>query len=75
MIVLLRNVYNLRSRIFRVYPINNNYTVVSVIRYKCEVMKFLNVAEKNDAAKNIAAQLSRGHSNRVTMNLKIKIGI
>jgi hypothetical protein len=29
------------------------------------VMKYLNVAEKNDAAKNIAAILSRGASQRV----------
>lgn len=28
-------------------------------------MKYLNVAEKNDAAKNIAGFLSRGNSNRV----------
>lgn len=28
-------------------------------------MKFLNVAEKNDAAKNIAAHLSRGSAQRV----------
>ena len=29
-------------------------------------MKVLNVAEKNDAAKNIAGHLSRGTSNRVS---------
>lgn len=29
------------------------------------IMKVLNVAEKNDAAKNIAGHLSRGTSNRV----------
>lgn len=28
-------------------------------------MKYLNVAEKNDAAKNIASQLSNGSSQRV----------
>lgn len=33
-----------------------------------ETMKVLNVAEKNDAAKNIAALLSRGTSNRVTIS-------
>ncbi|XP_050312155.1 DNA topoisomerase 3-alpha [Anthonomus grandis grandis] len=32
--------------------------------HDAKVMKYLNVAEKNDAAKNIAAHLSRGHSNR-----------
>lgn len=31
-----------------------------------ETMKFLNVAEKNDAAKNIAQHLSRGTSRRVS---------
>ncbi|KAH1016264.1 hypothetical protein HUJ04_007516 [Dendroctonus ponderosae] len=31
---------------------------------KPNVMKYLNVAEKNDAAKNIASILSRGNSNR-----------
>lgn len=30
------------------------------------VMKYLNVAEKNDAAKNISALLSRGNSIRVS---------
>lgn len=33
---------------------------------KQEIMKYLNVAEKNDAAKNIAAILSRGASTRVS---------
>ncbi|XP_066252718.1 DNA topoisomerase 3-alpha isoform X1 [Euwallacea similis] len=31
---------------------------------KATIMKYLNVAEKNDAAKNIAAILARGHSQR-----------
>lgn len=30
------------------------------------IMKYLNVAEKNDAAKNIAGMLSRGTSTRVS---------
>ena len=30
------------------------------------IMKVLNVAEKNDAAKNIASLLGRGHCNRVS---------
>ncbi|CAH2980191.1 unnamed protein product [Chilo suppressalis] len=33
-------------------------------RYKNIIMKYLNVAEKNDAAKNIALHLSRGTSRR-----------
>lgn len=32
-----------------------------------EIMKVLNVAEKNDAAKNIAAHLARGTSRRVKL--------
>lgn len=32
-------------------------------------MKYLNVAEKNDAAKNIANQLSNGSSQRVNTTL------
>ena len=32
-----------------------------------EIMKYLNVAEKNDAAKNIAGLLSRGASSRVSI--------
>lgn len=35
-------------------------------------MKFLNVAEKNDAAKNIAAHLSRGSAQRVSTCAIIK---
>lgn len=37
-----------------------------------KIMKYLNVAEKNDAAKNIAAILSKGNSNRVGNKLKIE---
>lgn len=32
-------------------------------------MKYLNVAEKNDAAKNISAHLSRGTSQRVSAEI------
>lgn len=40
--------------------------VVSVPEiHKIRTMKVLNVAEKNDAAKNIAGYLSRGTSRRV----------
>lgn len=38
---------------------------------EANVMKYLNVAEKNDAAKNIAAILSRGNSNRVQFTLSV----
>lgn len=43
-------------------------SVASVRTYcntKAPIMKFLNVAEKNDAAKNIAGFLSRGTARRV----------
>lgn len=47
-----------------------------IIRSYCKntggIMKFLNVAEKNDAAKNIAGFLSRGTARRVIiLNNKI----
>lgn len=45
------------------------YTKHVALRYtSTKTMKYLNVAEKNDAAKNIASILSRGASNRVTTN-------
>lgn len=58
MVCSLRTKYNLK-RIF----IIKNY-----IRTLCNAgtMKYLNVAEKNDAAKNIAQHLSRGTSRRVS---------
>lgn len=40
---------------------------------KKKTMKVLNVAEKNDAAKNIAGYLSRGTSRRVRQQFKILI--
>lgn len=40
--------------------------------FKPDIMKYLNVAEKNDAAKNIAAILSRGASTRVnTLDINV----
>lgn len=36
-------------------------------------MKYLNVAEKNDAAKNIASQLSNGNSHRVKYTLSLSL--
>lgn len=37
------------------------------------VMRILNVAEKNDAAKNIAGLLSGGNSQRVSIKKKLAI--
>lgn len=46
------------------------FLVKTTLRYfsnstTTSIMKYLNVAEKNDAAKNIAAILSQGNSTRV----------
>ena len=42
------------------------YIFIAEHCHSTKVMKVLNVAEKNDAAKNIAGYLSRGSSQRVT---------
>lgn len=50
------------------YKVCFNFGGFSIsVRHFCNrvAMKYLNVAEKNDAAKNIAAILSRGNSARV----------
>lgn len=60
MSVLVRNGFNLKRKVFNFYPCR-----LILIRCKTETMKYLNVAEKNDAAKNIALHLSRGTSRRV----------
>ncbi|XP_031765150.2 DNA topoisomerase 3-alpha [Galleria mellonella] len=61
----LRYRYNLKQKFFCFYTQSND-TAVSLIlkRRKADIMKYLNVAEKNDAAKNIALHLSRGTSRR-----------
>lgn len=56
--------------VFFVYKIFRNTGLNINIKKLCSksnttIMKYLNVAEKNDAAKNIAAILSRGSSNMV----------
>lgn len=59
----------------------NKSQILVLTRCKSETMKYLNVAEKNDAAKNIAAHLSRGTSRRVSFcilyqtALNYKVGI
>lgn len=50
------------SNLFSKAPVNAFY---SLRRYCSKGMKVLNVAEKPDAAKNIAAHLSRGASRKV----------
>lgn len=57
--VLVRNGLSLRKVCSCSYP------VLTLIRSRTETMKYLNVAEKNDAAKNISLHLSRGTSRRV----------
>lgn len=50
----------------RKWTVINSTKFYIISRYKSEIMKYLNVAEKNDAAKNIALHLSRGTSRRVS---------
>lgn len=64
---LLCSAYNLKSKL-RLCFYSNYCPLLVVIRRKTDsayTMKYLNVAEKNDAAKNIALHLSRGTSRRV----------
>ncbi|KOB66734.1 DNA topoisomerase, partial [Operophtera brumata] len=63
MSILVRNGFNLQRKVFNVY--SYYYPILTIFRCKSETMKYLNVAEKNDAAKNIALQLSRGTSRHV----------
>ncbi|XP_013142940.1 PREDICTED: DNA topoisomerase 3-alpha [Papilio polytes] len=46
------------------FVLTSSYGSILVQRSKSQTMKYLNVAEKNDAAKNIALHLSRGTSKR-----------
>ncbi|XP_059047118.1 DNA topoisomerase 3-alpha isoform X1 [Achroia grisella] len=55
--------YNLKRKITCCFT-NNNAVCIVFKRSKTVMMKYLNVAEKNDAAKNIALHLSRGTSRR-----------
>lgn len=66
---LLRSIWYYRSKGWTQYHINN-------VRILCDkvdpdkqriAMKILNVAEKNDAAKNLAGYLSGGNVRRVSM--------
>ncbi|XP_053608137.1 DNA topoisomerase 3-alpha [Plodia interpunctella] len=59
MSILIRHYgYNLKQKFIIHSP------SLLIFRRKSEKMKYLNVAEKNDAAKNIALHLSRGTSRR-----------
>ncbi|XP_063361845.1 DNA topoisomerase 3-alpha [Cydia amplana] len=60
----LRNGYNLKRRFGLSLYTNNQCLLLCTSTTAQEKMKFLNVAEKNDAAKNIAQHLSRGTSRR-----------
>lgn len=65
---LWRNCSNLLLNV-KTLKINTFKFSVNICDNKCHessgIMKVLNVAEKNDAAKNIAILLSRGNSNKV----------
>lgn len=60
---IFRKVHNLKGLFQNIGA--TNYLPITSITTKTE-MKYLNVAEKNDAAKNIALHLSRGTSRRVS---------
>lgn len=59
--LLLKNGLNFRQKLLIVR--RKEFAIIS--RFMTEIMKYLNVAEKNDAAKNIALHLSRGTSRKV----------
>lgn len=63
MTILFRNGHNLTRHISGFHYFKDYLKVLS--SYYSSTMKYLNVAEKNDAAKNIAQHLSRGTSRRV----------
>lgn len=65
--ILLRSAHNLNLRSRLCFNVLKPFLIEQ--RKKSDTMKYLNVAEKNDAAKNIALHLSRGTSRRVTLNL------
>ncbi|KAL0841388.1 hypothetical protein ABMA28_015083 [Loxostege sticticalis] len=60
--ILLRSAHNLNLRSRLCFNVLKPFLVEQ--RKKSDTMKYLNVAEKNDAAKNIALHLSRGTSRR-----------
>lgn len=51
---------------------SSSFRLKKVLEEKNSVMKVLNVAEKNDAAKNIAIQLSRNAFTRVSSDCSPK---
>lgn len=63
--LVFRTGYNLNRRLGLFLCANKNIQCSYFSSAVTEKMKFLNVAEKNDAAKNIAMHLSRGTSRRV----------
>ncbi|XP_028178062.1 DNA topoisomerase 3-alpha [Ostrinia furnacalis] len=60
--IFVRSAHNLKERL-RFCNYYSSQLLISK-REKSDTMKYLNVAEKNDAAKNIALHLSRGTSRR-----------
>lgn len=56
--------FGIRHNLKRIFFIKTYIRLLSHCNF--ETMKYLNVAEKNDAAKNIAQHLSRGTSRRVS---------
>ncbi|KAJ0177307.1 hypothetical protein K1T71_007316 [Dendrolimus kikuchii] len=61
--VIVKNGCNLKIKLISYFR-DKTRVAVTIYRFKSDIMKYLNVAEKNDAAKNIALHLSRGTSRR-----------
>lgn len=63
MILMSRTGFSFGQNLF--FKNGNVFLIKQLLRKNFNTMKYLNVAEKNDAAKNIALHLSRGTSRRV----------
>jgi hypothetical protein len=66
----LRSIYYHRPKGRRLFHLNNARILCNKVGCDEQVikMKILNVAEKNDAAKNLAGYLSGGNFKRVSLN-------
>jgi hypothetical protein len=75
-VTLLRAIYYHRPKGKRQFHFNNVRILRSnKVGYDKQVikMKILNVAEKNDAAKNLAGYLSRGNFKRVSLKCEVVV--
>lgn len=60
-------VYSFRNTKINVIKLTKNRIFIVRNKSTNRIMKVLNVAEKNDAAKNIAGYLSRGNCRKVNI--------